>query len=257
MTAISSETVPLRKNGYLLSTTEPDFWRSASACAVEAIPVVSFSYLQVRSWRLLTVTEWLEMEANRLLAACAEGEDGAWRELFRRFFPAARWIAAGPRFHMPDELAKDIAQQTMIDLCAAVMRRKVRNASGYVRAVAHNKCVDVLRRNEPLDNLSAPSTREHALDGNEIPPKIPLTRAEDDLFADLRDCLEDLGNPCSELLALRYFHGKSYKEVSSGASIPEAQVGMRLTRCLAKLRTHLEQRRPALREELAELLMSR
>jgi len=196
-------------------------------------------------------------QADELLAACVDGDDDAWRELFRLLYPLAHWIASGPKFRMPDDLARDIAQETMIDLATAIRREKVRNLSGYVRAVAHNKCVDRIRGNSPLDNLAHPEAQKKALHSAPVPEEMPLHRAESDVIEALRMCLADIGEPCHELLTQRYLHEKSYKEVASYMSIPVAQIGVRVGRCLKRLQDALAERRPRLQQELRELLSER
>lgn len=192
-----------------------------------------------------------EQQAQEILEDCIAGNESGWRTLFQHFYPIAQWVA-GSKFHLSTEQAKDIAQQTMIDLCSAITANKIRNISGYVRTASHNKCVDYLRKNDPLKPQSISS--EDDLDQLSSHVEAPLSYAESEALSVLRQCLQDMKKPCSILLSERYYEEKSYKEVALTLSLPTAQIGVRITRCLEKLKLTLESSQPGLFTELAGLL---
>jgi len=195
-----------------------------------------------------------EVQSKEIMEACIAGKESGWRDLFRHFYPLARWIAS---VHLSADRADDIAQETMIALCAAVKAGKVRNLPGYVRTVAHNKCVNFLRKKEPLDYRINPAEQEDELDGIAAPVEIPLEMAEEDAMTALSRYLQEMEHPCSELLKKSYLERKSYDELSSALSIPAAQVGMRIRRCREKFRVFLEKNRPAFFAEVAAFYSAR
>lgn len=198
--------------------------------------------------------KWSEEKAADVMAACVAGDDSGWEKLFHHCYPTAEQIASGAIFQFSKEHAEDVAQQTMIALCSAVQKRSVRNLSGFVRTVAHHKCVDLLRKNDPLRHTDGSAEGENNPEWIPDPSRISLAVAESDTFCILRQTLEEMKNPCLELLKCRYSKGASYKEIASAVSIPSTQVGVNIKRCLTKLKNLLNQQRPSFSKELSALV---
>ncbi len=195
-----------------------------------------------------------EAEQEQIQADCVAGEEAGWEALFRHFHPIAFWVASGPTFRLSKEQSEDVAQVTMMGLCAAIRKGTVRSLSGCVRAIAHNKCVDLLRKNDPLRHVVDSPDGENDLGWIPDLSEVPLEIAESDAFRILRNTLEVMESPCDDLLTWRYYKGASYKEMASQTSIPFAQVGVRIKRCLKKLKKMMELERPALSNELEALM---
>jgi RNA polymerase sigma factor (sigma-70 family) len=53
----------------------------------------------------------------------------------------------------------------------------------------------------------------------------------------LFECLDELGNPCKEIIELRYFGGLSYDEIGGELRVNAKTVSSRLSRCLDRLET--------------------
>jgi RNA polymerase sigma-70 factor (ECF subfamily) len=64
-------------------------------------------------------------------------------------------------------------------------------------------------------------------------PDAELLRAED--FQELRQALDGLGEPCREIIELRYFADLSYEEVGASLKLNLKTVSSRLSKCLDKL----------------------
>jgi len=194
-----------------------------------------------------------EAQSNKILADCVAGDEDGWRKLFQYFHPVALWVAAGPRFCLSEEVSKDIAQRVMIDLCAAIQAGKVRNLSGYVRTAAYNKCVDLLRKKDPLNHRVPFNEDEDELENISYLKDIPSAYADSAAIEALNQCLSYMGNPCSDLLTQRYYGSKSYTEIALSLSLPAGQIGTNVARCLEKLKKLLEQTYPGFGDELAGL----
>jgi RNA polymerase sigma factor (sigma-70 family) len=122
-----------------------------------------------------------------------------------------------------------------------------------VRTAAHNKCVDFLRKKDPLMNRAPCETDEHEQDLIPDPKELPSAYADSAAVEALRQCLHTMGNPCYDLLIQRYYAGNSYKEIALTLSLPDGQIGPRIAHCLEKLKKFLEQTYPGLGSELAGL----
>jgi len=196
-------------------------------------------------------------EANEILAACVANSASGWDSLFRRFRFLAYWVASDSdgRFHLPHDVAEDISQETMKATCAAIKCGQVRkNLTCYIRVIAHNKCADYIEKNDRLKPVLRDLRQEAAEKRKPGYTKIPLKYADNDFVAALNECLQNMGNPCATLLAQRYYEEKSYEDIAATASVPSAQVGVRLARCLGKIKKMLEIACPSFCTELAELL---
>ena len=99
----------------------------------------------------------------------------------------------------------------------------------FIRTVAHNKCVDYIRRNK-LTTL--PITDDFPF----IEDKVFLT---DEKIKALHAALANLNEQASTLVRLRYLEYHSYKEIAAKTGIDVAQVGMKLSRALNLLKTEL------------------
>jgi RNA polymerase sigma-70 factor (ECF subfamily) len=51
----------------------------------------------------------------------------------------------------------------------------------------------------------------------------------------LREALDQLGNPCQEIIELRYFGDLSYEEISLSLKLNAKTVSSRLSKCLDRL----------------------
>jgi RNA polymerase sigma factor (sigma-70 family) len=195
-----------------------------------------------------------EEEQKQIVADCVADKNCGWEALMRHYRPFALWVASS-KFRLSKDQSEDIAQLTMVGVCKAIRNGKVRSLEAYVPAIARNKCIDLLRKNDPLRNISTSPDEEN--DAGLIPDwrEIPLEIAESEAFCVLRHSLESMDSPCDKLLTVRYREEASYEEIAKQTSIPVTQVGTRIKRCLKTLRRILEQERPALMSELEALVV--
>lgn len=172
---------------------------------------------------------------------CLKGDDSAWRELYQNVFSRAKAIAQATPFRFDTSTAEDIAQDVVVELTRKLV--DVENISGFVGRVAHNKCVDYIRKKKetPFSSL----VRENS-DSTECaidvagPDFLPETLDDNRALLVVRRKLMELGEPCRELIQGRFFDDLSYEEVANRVSLPASQVGVYLARCLGRLRKHLE-----------------
>lgn len=190
---------------------------------------------------------------QNLVARCLRGESSAWAELFRVNFRHAEQVALAPPFRFTTHEAEDIAQETMIELARKL--DEVENIPAFVGVIAHNKCVDRVRKKKPVlqTDLAGADGDGPDLDQLAAVTPLPLESANDELLTLLTGALESLGDSCRMLLHHRFFDELSYKDIAARLAIPNAQVGVYLARCLNRLRAQIE-KRPDVWKELAALL---
>jgi RNA polymerase sigma-70 factor (ECF subfamily) len=180
-----------------------------------------------------------------LLARCRQGEPGAWDELFDRHY------AAAGRFVF--QLGHDFSREDVEEICQEVFLSVIRNLETFhggsqfqtwLFRIAANKARDYRQRQhaakrgggQPPVSLQAEDPESGlTLDppGHTPPPDLALMNAEQ--FALVRQALDQLGEPCREIIELRYFGDLSYDEISHSLDLNPKTVSSRLSKCLDRL----------------------
>lgn len=186
----------------------------------------------------------METEAN-LLARCRRGEPDAWDELFNRHY------AAAGRFVF--QLASDFSREDVEEVCQEVFLSVIRNLSSFqgesqfqtwLFRIAANKARDyreklhAAKRGGGQTPLSL--NAEDAETGLTLDPPSDKPSPDVDLLnverAELvREALDQIGEPCREIIELRYFGDLSYDELSHELELNPKTVSSRLSKCLDKL----------------------
>jgi RNA polymerase sigma-70 factor, ECF subfamily len=192
---------------------------------------------------------------TELISRCRRGEQDAWDELFNRFYPmAGRFIhQLSPSFTLED--VEEISQEVFL----AVIRN-LQNFQGHSQfqtwlfRIAANKARDFIAR-QHADKRGGGQTvlsleAEHPETGMRLDP--PSSAATPDVtlmgseqMALLHQALVALGDPCQEIIELKYFGDLSYDEIAYELQLNPKTVSSRLSKCLDKL------------EEIARKLLSR
>jgi len=186
----------------------------------------------------------METEAQ-LLARCRRGEAGAWDELFDRHY------AAAGRFVF--QLASDFSREDVEEVCQEVFLSVVRNLSSFqgesqfqtwLFRIATNKARDFREKRNAAKRgggqLPLSLHAEDAETGLTLDPPSTASSPDVDLInierAELvRDALDQVGEPCREIIELRYFGDLSYDELSNELKLNPKTVSSRLSKCLDKL----------------------
>ena len=180
-----------------------------------------------------------------LLARCRRGEEEAWNELFDLHYgAAARFIfQLGHDFTWED--AAEICQETFL---SAIKNLECFNGQSHFQTwlfrIAANKARDFRERQhaikrgsgrKPLSLNIEPDQEGWIPDpaGKEPSPDQVLVREES--MELLHKALAELGEPCREILELRYFGDLSYEELSATLELNVKTVSSRLSKCLDKL----------------------
>ena len=194
------------------------------------------------------------MEAQ-LLARCRRGDAAAWDELFD-----AHYAAAG-RFIF--QLASDFTVEDAEEICQEVFLSVVKNLDSFqgesqlqtwIFRIAANKARDYReKRNAAKRGGGRAAVSLQAEDpesGLTLDPTADLPAPDENLMhaeqaALVRESLNQLGEPCREIVELRYFGDLSYEELSATLQLNPKTVSSRLSKCLDRL------------EEIARKIFSR
>lgn len=180
-----------------------------------------------------------------LLTRCRRGDAEAWDELFNRHYAAAgRFVfQLGTEFNRED--VEEICQETFL----AVIKNLTTFQGGsqfqtWLFRIAANKARDYRERQRaakrggghvPLSLHAEDPDTGLTLDPAALTPApdAELLNAE---RADLiRAALDQVGEPCREIIELRYFGDLSYEELSRELQLNPKTVSSRLSKCLDKL----------------------
>jgi RNA polymerase sigma factor (sigma-70 family) len=93
-----------------------------------------------------------------------------------------------------------------------------------------------------LDRLAS-TTREQPAE-DVLDDRLERTMEEiDEAFA-VREALDELGDPCRELLDRFFARDESYRTIGEELDLPPGTIASRISRCLGKMRSQLEGRKP-------------
>src|SRR5215471_1318518 len=180
-----------------------------------------------------------------LLARCRRGDAEAWNELFDLHY------AAAGRFVF--QLAADFTQEDAEEICQEAFLSVVRNLDSFhgesqfqtwLFRIAANKARDYRERRNaakrgggqtPISLQAEDPESGLTLDppANAPAPDEQLINAEQMTL--IREALDQLGEPCREIIELRYFADLSYEELSRTLKLNPKTVSSRLSKCLDRL----------------------
>ena len=180
-----------------------------------------------------------------LLERCRRGEADAWDELFDLHYAAAgRFIS---------QLASDFTREDAEEICQEVFLSVIRNIHSFhgnsqfqtwLFRIAANKARDFRERRNAAKRGSghAPISlqAEDSETGLTLDPPTDLPGPDEiimsaEKMALVREALDNLGEPCREIIELRYFGDLSYEELSLTLKLNPKTVSSRLSKCLDRL----------------------
>jgi RNA polymerase sigma-70 factor (ECF subfamily) len=182
---------------------------------------------------------------TELLARCRRGEADAWDELIDQHY------AAAGRFVI--QLGHDLTQEDVEEICQEAFLAVIRNLDSFhgqsqfqtwLFRIAANKARDYRERlhaakrgggHAPLSLQAEDPETGLTLDPpTEAPgPDAALLSAEQATL--VHRALDQLDEPCREILQLRYFADLSYQEISRALELNAKTVSSRLSKCLDRL----------------------
>ena len=182
---------------------------------------------------------------GKLLARCQGGDARAWDELFDTHYAATgRFI-----FHLSSDFTVEDAEE----ICQEVFISVIKNLGSFqhesqlqtwIFRIAANKARDHhIKRNaskrgggQTTISLQAenPETGLTLDPPAEAPGPDEFMMNAESAFL-VRESLDQLGEPCREIVELRYFGDLSYDELSATLKLNPKTVSSRLSKCLTRL----------------------
>ena len=182
---------------------------------------------------------------DELLARCRRGDAAAWDNLFD-----AHYAAAG-RFIF--QLASDFTVEDTEEICQEVFLSVIKNLDSFqgesrlqtwIFRIAANKARDFREKRNAGKRGGGQTTISLHAENPEtgLTPDPPTDAPEPDEFLMnaesaglVRESLVQLGEPCREIVELRYFGDLSYEELSATLKLNPKTVSSRLSKCLDRL----------------------
>jgi RNA polymerase sigma factor (sigma-70 family) len=171
-----------------------------------------------------------------------------WDVFFAHFDPTIRAIADWPRWHFDEHTREDAVQVIKLAIVQSINRLKSEAAlTAFVRKIAFNRCVDLLRKQLRLQNRLVPLGHWNAdgewedmnLAADEgYDPVLALQRSERAVI--LKAALAQLDEAEQACLLQFYVEGLSYREMAERQGVAVNTIGSRLSRSLEKLRGRLD-----------------
>ena len=180
-----------------------------------------------------------------LLARCRRGEAGAWDELFDRHY------AAAGRFIF--QLGQDFTREDAEEICQEAFLSVIKSLDSFhgqsqfqtwLFRIAANKARDYRERQHaakrgggrtPIPLQAEDPEGGPGLDPPSTAPPPDLTLISAERIALVRQALDRVGEPCREIIDLRYFGDLSYDEISRALQLNPKTVSSRLSKCLDRL----------------------
>lgn len=186
-----------------------------------------------------------ELPEAELIRRCLRGDSQAWDVFFDRdYAPTSRFIF---------QLSPDISVEDADEICQEVFLAVIRNLKlfkgnsqlrTWLFRIATNKARDFRQKRNAAKRGSG--IAPISLDATDPATGLSLNPASNapgpDRLLDaveqgqlLHEALAHLGEPCREVIELRYFGDLSYEEISASLRLNPKTVSSRLSKCLDKL----------------------
>ena len=168
-----------------------------------------------------------------LVARCRSGDDDACEELVRRF---SRYVLAIAQqaYRLSPTDAEDVFQDVFAKTYERLGDLRSDDAvRPWIAQLTRRLCIDRLRATA----RERPAAEEEleAVDGDE-------TLALLDEALTVQEALAAAPEHCREILDRFFAQDESYKTIADALDLPSGTIASRISRCLARLKTHLEGR---------------
>ncbi len=180
-----------------------------------------------------------------LLARCRRGEPAAWDELFGLHYAAAGRFIFQLDNAFTREDAEEICQETFLSVIKSI--ESFHGSSQFqtwLFRIAANKAKDYRERQKatkrggghvPLSLQAEDPETGLTLDPPSSAPGPDASLTSGEQAGMLHIALTQLGQPCREIIELRYFGDLSYEELSRTLNLNPKTVSSRLSKCLDRL----------------------
>jgi RNA polymerase sigma factor (sigma-70 family) len=179
---------------------------------------------------------WMSLSDGELVARCRGGDDAAWRELVERF---SRYVYAitVQAFRLPEHDAEDVFQEVFAKVYENLDRLRDDEAvRPWIGQLTRRTCIDRLRADSRMQ-----VTEDVEPDG------LDETLQHLDEAMTLQDAMATLPENCREILDRFFARDESYRTIGDALGLPTGTIASRISRCLDKLRSVMEESVPLAR----------
>ncbi len=185
------------------------------------------------------------IDESQLLTRCRQGDAAAWDELFDRHYAAASRFIFQLSYNFTREDVEEICQEAFLTVIRNLNTFKGQcQFQTWLFRIATNKARDYRQRQNaakrgggqvPVSLQAEDPENGTVLDPPSDSPTPDISTIQAENLALVGQALEELGDPCQEILSLRYFGDLSYEEIADSLSLHPKTVSSRLSKCLDKL----------------------
>jgi RNA polymerase sigma-70 factor, ECF subfamily len=181
----------------------------------------------------------------QMIAECRAGDTAAWDSLFDKYYGTVARFVFQLSGNFSHEDTEEICQETFLSVVKNLSSFQGRSSfQTWLLRIAANKAMDYREK-----------TRAAKRGGNAVHISIDERRAGDELPFDppsgspgpdallqiaetsrlVRESLDRVGDPCREIIELRYYGDLSYDEIATELRLNPKTVSSRLSKCLDRL----------------------
>src|SRR4051794_17894160 len=181
----------------------------------------------------------------QIIAECRAGNTAAWDSLFDKFYATvARFVF---------QLSCDFSHEDTEEICQETFLAVVRNLESFggrssfqtwLLRIAANKAMDFREKTRAakrgghtihisLDGTGADDSSPMDVPSRNPGPDVLLQTAETHQL--VRQSLDRVGEPCREIIELRYYGDLSYADIAAELRLNAKTVSSRLSKCLDRL----------------------
>jgi RNA polymerase sigma-70 factor (ECF subfamily) len=173
----------------------------------------------------------------RLVAACAQGDQGALKRLYGLTAPKLFGVAL--RIVRREDWAEEVLQECYVRIWsrAADYREELAAPMTWMTSIVRNRCLDWLRRPNP-EVIDAEGSIVEAAESPNPGPLAALETATD--AAALARCLRSLEARQRQAIVLAFYDGLTHSELAAHLREPLGTVKTWIRRGLARLKGCLE-----------------
>jgi RNA polymerase sigma factor (sigma-70 family) len=170
---------------------------------------------------------------SQLVARCRAGDQAAWAELVERFSRYVYAIAV-QAFRLPEADAEDVFQE--------VFARAYQHLDKLRDDAAVKPWLAQLTRRLCIDRLRATARERPAAEEELAAAESDDTLTLLDEALTVHEALAAAPEHCREILDRFFARDESYKTIGRALDLPSGTIASRISRCLARLKEHLEGR---------------
>ena len=177
------------------------------------------------------------MDTTSIINKLTQHDEAALEQIIQIYTPYVSTIIYNvSRSSLNTEDIEEICADVFITLWKNTDKIKAETFKGYLAAIAKSKAKDKLR--------SSKNTNTTDIDDLELRDEYSLADTIDnsELSRELRDCVEKLGQPDSEIVLRYYYYYQTSKTISEIINLNADTVKTKLRRAKTKLRAMLEER---------------